>query len=86
MQDKPGKILLRNGWLSLVFQMRPTPALEVRFDASGIGDAVIVNYNAGKLLADCVSSVFAAEAAQAIVVDNASNDDSIDYLKRFDAH
>lgn len=45
-------------------------------------DAVIVNHNAGKLLADCVSSVFAAGAAGAIVVDNASNDDSIDYLER----
>ena len=45
-------------------------------------DVVIVNYNAGKLLADCVSSVFAASAARAIVVDNNSTDGSLEHLER----
>jgi len=45
-------------------------------------DVVIVNYNAGMLLADCVSSVFAAGAARAIVVDNHSTDGSLEHLER----
>jgi hypothetical protein len=45
-------------------------------------DVVIVNYNAGMLLADCVSSVFAAGAARAIVVDNHSTDGSFEHLER----
>lgn len=44
-------------------------------------DVVIVNYNAGMLLADCVSSVFAAGAARAIVVDNHSTDGSLEHLE-----
>lgn len=43
-------------------------------------DVVIVNYNAGKLLANCVLSVFAAGAARAIVVDNHSADGSLEDL------
>ena len=43
-------------------------------------DVVIVNYNAGKLLTDCVLSVFAAGAARAIVVDNHSTDGSLEYM------
>lgn len=45
-------------------------------------DVIIVNYNAGKLLADRVSLVFAAGAARAIVVDNNSTDSSLEYLER----
>lgn len=45
-------------------------------------DAVIVNYNAGKLLADCVRSVFAAGASLVIVVDNASTDESLTFLEQ----
>jgi len=44
-------------------------------------DVVIVNYNAGMLLADCVSSVFAAGGAKAIVVDNHSTDGSLEHLE-----
>lgn len=44
-------------------------------------DVVIVNYNAGMLLADCVASVFAAGAARAIVVDNHSTDGSLEHLE-----
>ncbi len=43
-------------------------------------DVVIVNYNAWMLLADCVSSVFAAGGAKAIVVDNHSTDGSLEHL------
>ena len=42
-------------------------------------DAIIVNYNSGSLLSNCVASVLAARG-RAIVVDNASSDDSIDML------
>lgn len=44
-------------------------------------DVVIVNYNAGRLLTDCVLSVFAAGAARAIVVDNHSVDGSLEYME-----
>lgn len=45
-------------------------------------DVVIVNYNAGKLLADCVSSVVVADVARVIVVDNDSTDGSLKHLER----
>ncbi len=45
-------------------------------------DVIIVNYNSGILLLDCVSSVFVAGAARAIVVDNQSTDDSLEHLER----
>jgi GT2 family glycosyltransferase len=40
-------------------------------------DVVVVNYNAGELLAACVGSALGAGAHRVIVVDNASADDSI---------
>jgi len=45
-------------------------------------DVVVVNFNAGNLLLDCVSSVFAAGAEKCIVVDNASTDGSIESLEK----
>ena len=45
-------------------------------------DVVIVNYNSGALLTDCVTSVLKAGAAHAIIVDNASNDTSLNCLER----
>ena len=45
-------------------------------------DVVIVNYNAGDLLTDCVFSVFSAGARRAIVIDNASKDNSINHLRQ----
>jgi len=44
-------------------------------------DVVIVSYNAGKLLTDCVLSVFAAGATRAFVVDNHSADGSLEDLE-----
>lgn len=44
-------------------------------------DVVTVNYNAGRLLTDCVTSALAAGARNVIVVDNASDDDSIQHLE-----
>ncbi len=43
-------------------------------------DVIIVNYNVGTLLADCVYSAFFAGASRVIVVDNASHDDSLAFL------
>jgi len=43
-------------------------------------DVVIVNYNAGALLSDCVDSVFAEGVDRIIVVDNASADGSLEAL------
>ncbi|MGY2167524.1 glycosyltransferase family 2 protein [Pseudomonas gingeri] len=40
-------------------------------------DVIIVNYNAGGLLAACVDSAFAAGACRVIVVDNGSHDGSL---------
>jgi len=45
-------------------------------------DVVIVNYNAGALLLDCVASVFAESVNRIIVVDNASADGSLEALER----
>ncbi|MCF7969957.1 MAG: glycosyltransferase family 2 protein [Methylococcaceae bacterium] len=44
-------------------------------------DVVIVNYNAGKLLADCVLSALTANVTHIIIVDNDSTDDSLSYLR-----
>lgn len=44
-------------------------------------DAIIVNYNVGRLLTDCVRSVLAAGAHTVIVVDNHSSDNSIGCLE-----
>lgn len=44
-------------------------------------DVVIVNYNAGALLIDCVASAFAENADRVIVVDNASADGSLEALE-----
>ncbi|MBU6225380.1 MAG: glycosyltransferase family 2 protein [Burkholderiales bacterium] len=43
---------------------------------------VIVNYNAGVLLADCVASVIAEGVHRIIVVDNASGDGSLEAMER----
>ncbi|CAI8751976.1 glycosyltransferase [Methylocaldum szegediense] len=44
---------------------------------------VIVNFNAGKFLSECVRSVLAStEPVEVIVVDNRSSDNSIDQLRR----
>jgi len=45
-------------------------------------DVVVVNYNAGSLLCDCIASVISEGAAHIIVVDNASVDGSTDALER----
>ncbi len=44
---------------------------------SQVVSAVVVNYNAGELLATCVTSLFDCGAAQVILVDNASVDESV---------
>ena len=43
-------------------------------------DVVIVNYNAGNLLADCVRSVLAEGVCHVFVLDNDSRDDSLAHL------
>ncbi len=45
-------------------------------------DVIIVNYNAGNLLISCVSSALMESAGRVIVVDNASQDDSLDTLRQ----
>ncbi|MGD8221036.1 glycosyltransferase family 2 protein [Pseudomonas thivervalensis] len=45
-------------------------------------DVIIVNYNAGELLLECVESAFVAGASRVIVVDNDSHDDSLTRLER----
>ena len=51
---------------------------------SGAGDvaAVVVNYNAGDHLLDCVRSIMADDVETVVVVDNASVDGSLDALTR----
>lgn len=44
-------------------------------------DVVIVNYNAGKLLAECVQSALTEQARHVFVVDNDSHDESLSYLE-----
>ncbi|HTC82510.1 MAG TPA: glycosyltransferase, partial [Acidimicrobiia bacterium] len=45
--------------------------------------AVVVNYNAGAALTDCVASVLAEDPRpELVVVDNASADGSVDELLR----
>jgi GT2 family glycosyltransferase len=48
-------------------------------DAANVS-AVVVNYNAGELLVDCVRAAL-AEAQQVVVVDNASSDHSLELLE-----
>ena len=49
-------------------------------------DIVIVNYNAGNLLADCVQSVLAEGACHVFVVDNDSHDDSLAHRQRLNSN
>lgn len=44
-------------------------------------DVIIVNYNVGKLLVDCVRSALAEGVRRVVVVDNASHDGSVDHLE-----
>ena len=44
-------------------------------------DVIVVNYNAGRLLVDCILSVVKSGVARVIVVDNDSTDDSLEHLK-----
>ena len=48
-------------------------------------DVIIVNYNAGYLLKEAVGSVLQVADTHVIVVDNASSDNSLDTLDRFNA-
>ncbi|MEY2419706.1 MAG: N-acetylglucosaminyl-diphospho-decaprenol L-rhamnosyltransferase [Actinomycetota bacterium] len=47
--------------------------------------AVIVNYNAGAYLVDCVRSLRAADVNEIVVADNASTDGSLEALRHADA-
>lgn len=53
----------------------PIPALSPKCDV------VVVNYNAGPLLAQCIASLLDEPVQSIIVVDNASTDDSLAYLE-----
>ena len=44
-------------------------------------DTIVVNYNTGELLVDCVRSALVAGSARVIVVDNASRDNSLDLIE-----
>ncbi|WP_018604591.1 glycosyltransferase family 2 protein [Uliginosibacterium gangwonense] len=44
-------------------------------------DVIIVNYNVGKLLVDCVRSALSEGVRRVVVVDNASHDGSVGYLE-----
>jgi N-acetylglucosaminyl-diphospho-decaprenol L-rhamnosyltransferase len=54
---------------------------ELRLDVS----AVVVNYNAGVALRDCVASLRAEQVAEVIVVDNGSRDESRQALRASDS-
>ena len=43
-------------------------------------DVVIVNYNAGRLLTECVQSVLSEQVRHVFIVDNDSHDDSLAHL------
>ena len=45
-------------------------------------EVVVVNYNAGRLLVDCVASAVAAAATRIIIVDNASADASLSEVEQ----
>ena len=66
----------------------PTGALSLGESGTGNGriDIVIVNWNAGVLLSDCIESVLASqvegyELGAIVVVDNASSDDSLEAVR-----
>ena len=44
-------------------------------------DVVIVNYNAGRLLTECVQSVLSEQVRHVFIVDNDSHDDSLAHYK-----
>lgn len=46
-------------------------------------DVIVVNYNAGKLIGECVASALREGASRVIVVDNASSDASLGFLDAF---
>ncbi|WP_411392383.1 glycosyltransferase family 2 protein [Pseudomonas sp. MPB23] len=46
-------------------------------------DVIVVNYNAGKLIGECVASALREGALRVIVVDNASSDGSLAFLDAF---
>lgn len=48
-------------------------------------DVIVVNYNAGKLIGDCVASALKEGALRVIVVDNGSSDGSLAHLKAYEA-
>lgn len=63
--------------------VRTDPTASMTTDAAVDVSVLVVNYNGGPLLARCVASLPAAMAGlafEAIVVDNASGDDSLDQL------
>ncbi len=60
-----------------VFRLPKVTAMQFMPDA----DVITVNYNAGPLLTKSVASAFAAGAQKVVVVDNASNDGSIEHLE-----
>lgn len=45
-------------------------------------DVVVVNFNAGEILSECIGSVLSQGVSKVIVVDNASSDTSIEQLER----
>jgi N-acetylglucosaminyl-diphospho-decaprenol L-rhamnosyltransferase len=61
-------------------------AADAASDASALVavSAVVVNYNAGRVLADCVASLRADGVAEVVVVDNDSRDESLESLRQRD--